>query len=364
MYTHLCAALLALSAWAAWRFFESGRTLPAAGLALAWAALAMTRSMFPMAFLLLLAGALVALNRFGLKRPPSFWLNVLLLVPAALNGLWCMKNQSKFGEFSASSWMGMSMAKVIYIAYPREDIQERGGKLLQRTPFSSPYDYLDLVPPIDQDGVGIPALDDLLKPSSGANNYNCRPILLASQRYKRESVAFILGDPWPLRRSMALGWWYYFFAPGDYWTLEPNRSAIRPYQDLYAKLVYLSFRHDPMNPFDPGTAALKASLTREEKIHALMNVSWTMAASFLAVAAWFPLFARRALRSGDPRRKAQGALALYVAFVVLYMAIAGNALEVGENHRFRFMVEPLCWIALAHLASEARKRFRGKESNP
>ena len=48
--------------------------------------------------------------------------------------------------------------------------------------------------------------------------------------------------------------------------------------------------------------------------------------------------------------------ALYLLLTVLWVAAAGNWLELGENDRFRFMTEPLALALLGWLLAGARPR--------
>jgi hypothetical protein len=359
LYTHVCGALLTLSAWAAWRFFLTGSRRSAAALALWWTILGLTRSLFHCYFLMLLAVALLALARLakGRRIPPGS--AALLLLPALAAGAWNAKNLYLFGEFSNSTWLGMSVAKMIYVSYPRAEIMERGRGILKQVPFSHAKEYIKFFPDLEK--TGSLALDKIHKESFQESNYNSLLILRACQAYRRENWPFIRDHPAPLLRGLALSWRLYFFAPGGYWALEPNRLFIETYHDRFVRLFYWCFRADLLDPFQGPDKELKTSWKPSETSHALLNISLAVVASFLAILLWCPLFAWRVRRDPDPRRRAQGALLLYLALIVLFVAVVGNALEVGENHRFRFMTEPLCWLALAHCLSATGRRFFPKE---
>jgi hypothetical protein len=46
-------------------------------------------------------------------------------------------------------------------------------------------------------------------------------------------------------------------------------------------------------------------------------------------------------------------------FNMLWVVVVGNALELGENNRFRFVVDPLCVALLGRLITEGLDRLRG-----
>lgn len=63
------------------------------------------------------------------------------------------------------------------------------------------------------------------------------------------------------------------------------------------------------------------------------------------------------------RERVTSATLLYCALTIVFVAVVGNSLEVGENNRFRFLSEPLTWVlvtlvvdrALASLGRGARR---------
>jgi hypothetical protein len=55
--------------------------------------------------------------------------------------------------------------------------------------------------------------------------------------------------------------------------------------------------------------------------------------------------------------RAAAAVVLAMAATVLWVAIVGNAVELGENNRFRFMTEPYLWNLLGLGAEFGRRRM-------
>jgi hypothetical protein len=49
---------------------------------------------------------------------------------------------------------------------------------------------------------------------------------------------------------------------------------------------------------------------------------------------------------------------LFIAGTIAFVACAGNFLEIGENNRFRAMLEPISWVSLVWAASHAIARVR------
>ena len=47
----------------------------------------------------------------------------------------------------------------------------------------------------------------------------------------------------------------------------------------------------------------------------------------------------------------------YVLFVMVYVHALGTLVELGENYRYRFAVEPLLAVAIAVLATDGVRRL-------
>ncbi len=106
-YTYPIAVIMGLAALAFARFASRGRTIDAALLFSLLAAAALTRSIFHLAWLLLAVGFVVLVHPGSRRR-----LVGIALLPVLLASAVYAKNWVHFGSFSASSWVGMSLAKL------------------------------------------------------------------------------------------------------------------------------------------------------------------------------------------------------------------------------------------------------------
>jgi hypothetical protein len=52
----------------------------------------------------------------------------------------------------------------------------------------------------------------------------------------------------------------------------------------------------------------------------------------------------------------------YMLFVMLYVHALGTLVELGENYRYRFVVEPLLAVAIAVLATDGMRRLAARWS--
>ena len=81
--------------------------------------------------------------------------------------------------------------------------------------------------------------------------------------------------------------------------------------------------------------------------------------TFIAVLAAFVAGFRWFRRGPTAIRVAVAAIGGLILFTFLF----GNAFEVGENQRFRFLIEPLVWVVIGLLADRTiRRHWSGQRS--
>lgn len=315
------------------------------------AAIALTRSMFHLVWCVLCAVLVLVASGPGERlRTLS-----LAAAPLALVALLYAKNAALFGEFASSSWMGMSLAKhTLYrmSETDREALLDRGvlSPLARIRPFSPldayPARYTDIeIPPV-------PVLE-LREKASGKPNYNHLAYVAISRQYLRDALAAIGQRPDVYARHVRLAFWLFAQPASQYMFLSGNRSRIAEWEAIYDRWV--------LGATGPG---FTAGREREELfwpafLRRNAAYGWMTLAAFGV--AWGLLAGVRGLTTrgaGSP----SGACLLFLSANVLYVAVAGNLLELGENHRFRFIVDPLVVALIGTLAAgTARCVLRGAE---
>ena len=70
---------------------------------------------------------------------------------------------------------------------------------------------------------------------------------------------------------------------------------------------------------------------------------------------------RRAVLS-LPRNPVVGIMAGFLLWNVLWIVVVGNAVELGENNRFRFVADPLCLALVGIFVDDRVRRLRRSES--
>jgi hypothetical protein len=89
------------------------------------------------------------------------------------------------------------------------------------------------------------------------------------------------------------------------------------------------------------------------------DLRWKMSVTMLlAEVTTLALGARALVRARRRDRSARTLVTVFIGFTVLWVVAAGNAFELQENHRFRFMIDPLMFAMLAVGIEKAVRRHR------
>lgn len=328
-YDYPVLAALIWSALLLHRFLARGSTAALAGCCALLAALVLTRSLFHLAYLLAAVAGLTAVSGPARGRVLR-WGGAAILVA----GTWYLHTWLLFGSFSASSWFGMSVAKMVVrtaTAEERAALAEASPetRILGQMPFRPLPEYAAIVPlPAP---TGIPLLDRLEK-RPGIVNYHHLGYVAVAERFRRAAAWAILHRPGLYLRGLGTAWRLYFRSPADERLLEPNASVIEPVERWYRLACGQLRRMTVRDQVGPGEFA------------------WLLLAAWLGGIA---SGARYLLREGG--RSPRGAAVAFMLATILYVAAAGNSLDLGENNRFGLLVLPfvLCLLALATVRGAA-----------
>lgn len=318
-YTYPLTVLLLLAALCWQRFAARGRHLDALLLCVGAAMLALTWSLFHLIWLLGLVLTLALLRR-------QDWRKVLTAaaIPLLVVTLWYGKNFVQFGQFTGSTWFGMNFSRMANAAVTRPERQvlyDRGAisAVSFIRPFRTPDKYCGTVPLPPP--TGIPVLDQEMKPS-GVPNFNNSLFIALSRQYGRDAFKIVAAYPTAYPRSL----------------VESYRRYFRP-SSVYSYL--------------DGNAAHIGALVRAQR---LLNAGWLLALGYVvAFIVGIAMLFRRSLLG------AHRLPLLFLWFNIVWVTIAANAIEVGENNRFRFVADPLVLAFLVAVAvALARRLPKGK----
>jgi hypothetical protein len=272
--------------------------------------IALTRSLFHLVWVVGSIGMVAFLR----PRPGPRRAIIVFVVPLILIGAWYAKNQVVFGFFGSSSWLGLSLAKT---ATAKLDSADR--EALVSTGELSPFSLVEPFSPLERyeaaAGVRYPdsdveALGQRLK-SSGYPNFNHRGFIDVSARCRDDALATLRLRPAVYRRSVATAVRRFF-------------SSAVAYPPFLENLVVMA------------------------PVYRLGEMTWSrpiaLAVVFFGVLLISMILMLRDFRQG---RRAEGVVRLWVIWTLLWVFVVGSLVEVGENHRFRFLVTPLVWLTLA-----------------
>ena len=254
------------------------------------------------------------------------------------------KNAAITGQFATSSWLGMSVAKLTTMQLPpaeRVALVEAGklSPVALRPPFSPPSDYPALLAATPV--TGIPVLDRVTE-STGGVNFNHASYASISRQYLEDALAVVREQPRVYLASMGRSYLMYFRPSADYPFLEPNRTRIAPLVRVYNFAIAGQPRY---------TRAPQFELRGHGEIGYLIIAGLALCVVSGGAAA------ARCIRG---RRKPADAAIVFIWLNVLYVTLLGNALEIDENQRFRFLINPLLVVVLAVIAARWIRTREGR----
>jgi hypothetical protein len=322
-YTCVVAFLLVLSALALSKFLESSSIWWGLGFAILLACLCLTWAIFHLLWMVL-AIALAAVFYRDRRR-----LVLVSLVPILIVAGWYAKNGLLFGNFGASSWVGMNLSHVTFLSpltpqSARDELVQQG--LL--TPYQvtdafrpiNNYDDLLPVPPPR----GIPVLDERLK-STDAINYNHPFYIALSNRMAGEAVNFIKAHPGLYLASVKQGLSIYFHSSSDY-LLFKERPTLK-LESWWDRIFYgqmQTYNGDFKNRWKDNPA----------------YVGWLLVIAYGAAL----LYGFKIVFTRDHYPPEIKGVVAFMIFTILYFTVMANFLDLGENNRFRFALDPLVLV--------------------
>jgi hypothetical protein len=332
-YSYPLAAILCLAGLVLHRYMASGR--PATGMLffglLAFAVL--MRSMFHLIYLVGFVLLVLYFRRYE-------WRRVLLaaLIPLAVVVLLYAKNAVLFGTFGSSSWFGMSLAKMTTFKIPadeRERLVEEGriSKISLIRPFRDITEYERYVPLPEK--TGVPVLDEERKSSGHPkfnSNYNNLIFIDVADHYRRDALVVLRAYPGAYLKTVVASLSIFFFPTSDYSFLEGNLSHIRSLNAFYNRVVYGQFLVTGPRGWRDQTYT---DWRRVERVGFFLVAGFVV---FLVC-----LLRRIRTSSSDPPVKTT---LIFIYFTVLYVIVVSSLVEIGENNRFRFIIDPLFLVGL------------------
>lgn len=349
MYSFPAAVLLTVSALALYRYLQTLETRWCVTFFGILAVLLLTRSLFHIAWMVLVAALLTAVlwNR---RRQVM----LAAVLPILVVAFWYGKNYYYFGVFSSSTWMGLGLSNISTLVVTREELEPlvEDGRL---TPFAlvSRYQNMDMLFTAQQlPPTGIPVLDEVRK-ANGFYNFNSQQLIAINKYYTHDAITVIRTYPFSYVVGLVISN-RLFFSPSNMnlYFSDGNRASVKPMERIFNPLLY-------------GVGA-EPQFTRQPHFGFANGGSLEVNTSVMLIAAWILVLgygyvqARQGLMSGNPDQRPRAVVIGFIVMTALYLYAVGTALELAENYRYRFLIEPLFFVlsatAITSLVRTVRRR--------
>jgi hypothetical protein len=332
-------------------------------------ALVLTRTLYhPIWLVVVLPLALV-----GSRQLPH-WRGAVAVAIVALGlvGLLVMKNIVLFGVPGLSSWAGLDAADVTVKQLPATEL----ARLTADGTLSSLWDLSPGTPAPAQSAFapwskyrryfphcrptyrGVPILDEE-KTQSGLPNFNYQCYLEVASAFMHDDLAALGSDPLSYI-SGQFDSWQRSMAPASIYPFlheTGNGSDVAAYDTWYRRIVLLEM------PFPRLVHSPSGDLGAQYYDHmgSFPQIDFTIIIAGLVIVV-------RGIGSLR-RRSSRGPVAIFdvfAAFTVAWTFVVGNALDFGENNRFRFAVEPLMLLllglAIERVVRRLARQYRERSS--
>jgi hypothetical protein len=332
-YTCFVSFFLLLSVFFLIRLTESGRWLNAFGIFLPLAFLCLTRSVYHIVWLFVIAASLIFYFR---RRSVLNKLIIASLTSIVLVGTWYVKNKFLFDRLTTSTWVGMNMARNVFHDNEIKD----SSRIEAYEPFSRISVYRKFLDPQFENKFKGLNDRDLLREMKNDSFINETEVsyIPVSELYQKASIDFIRNHPNAYAKNVFQSS-ILFFTPGTLYSLAlENAEKIKYYDLLY------SFN---LTVFAKNKQERRILLT----ISALPKLILYLFVFFIFIRIYLQS------RSITPWN-------LFIMITLGYVFGVSSFFEHYENMRFRFETEPLFLILAAQVFSRLFSRFQIRRTAP
>jgi hypothetical protein len=263
------------------------------------------------------------------------------IAPVLVVNLLYFKNYVQVGSFSGSSWLGMNLAKRWPLSQREMTALYRDGHLpatWHRRPFRPPselrhYGYF-------RERAGIhPAVDAPYK-INGEPNFNHRDYARISQELLRGDLYLIRNYPERYLQRVLTSF-LLFLQPGPnsvHFLVDYDFSRVHRLRDTITRVVFLG-------------GAIQRPIQMLEPPPNLWLIGFP---------ALFLYGIVRTLRKRSPGDEAMKPVFAYMMVTILWVSLTTNLIEIGENDRMRWEIEPLLVVVLGCAVSSAVATIRNR----
>ena len=335
-YTYPVVAMLCFSAFFLHLYISEQRALYGLIFFLIISCIILTRSLYHVIWFIAVL-SLVLYHNKAMRRQ----IVIISLFPLFLIMLWYGKNLILFDSFSSSFWLGMSMSKMTTMQLDNNvKLNEIQNGLLSELsllpPFKGLWEYRDKVYLPNDYTTGIQALDEE-QYITGGNNLNNILYIGLSKTYMKDALHVIKIRPGVYAKSILNSFKLFFYPASDWFSASSsNRSIIYNYETMYNLIVLMQV-----------SAISNANMPREYNnveysLHGF-NMAYLIVIKFIT-ALVFGLYLLTKLHGNKQIRNDYTSTVLYLFITIVYVSFFSSILDIGENQRFRYNIEPFLVI--------------------
>jgi hypothetical protein len=332
-YTCFVSFFLLVSVYYLIRLTESDGWLNAFGIFFPLVLLCLTRSVYHIVWLIIIAATLI----FYFRRKAV--LNKLILVSISsivLVGCWYVKNKILFDKLTVSTWVGMNIARNVF----HDNEVKDSTRIDAYEPFSRISIYRKFLDPEFENKYKGLNDRDLLQETKNDSFINETEVsyIPVSDLYQKASIDFIRNHPGAYAKNVFQSS-ILFFTPGTLYSLALENEGRIKYYDLLYSFNLTIFARDK----------------RERRILLTIAALPKLILYFFV----FFIFIRNCLQS-----RSVTPWNLFIIITIAFIFGISSFFEHYENMRFRFEIEPLFLILAAQAFSRLFSRFQIRRHAP
>ena len=307
---------------------------------------ALTRSLYHPAWALVI----VVFGLWLMRRRINWKSSVLVLsIPVIFMGSWMAKNEVMFGHTTMSSWFGMNLQRAVIPVLPKDDLDEMFAKgQISDIAMIGPFGKYELYENVFEDCVPTRSHRSLAEPMRTTDqwspNFNYECFLPLYDQAGKDAIAVIKEHPeawlegrlWSLRTTIAVS-----PIPSE------SKSEVMTGLDRVFSIARLDFG---------GVLSTKGWGTPiYGQLEAHADFGLMLIPMYLTIG-WIGLWQiLQRLR----RKQLSGASTIYVvgSFTVAFTVIVGAIAELGEQSRFRTMIDPIVTVMFLALVIPVVQRW-------
>ena len=338
LYTLNAGFLAVLSAWVVMRFSETRKNGYIYLLTFVINIIILYRSSF---HIIIIPALICFIYIFMSKSGKTLLICVLI---SFISFGWCAKNYFLYGFFGTSSWYGLNIYKFITTDFN----QELRKKVLSSVSIPKAVSENNHFYTSDLSKYAVYGFNKKTEYDSlNENNFHNINIPEISKIHSEAAFKIIKILPFHYLKNAAKSFAVFNQPSFTYGDLNSNKSKIKAFIEIYCKTFF----------FD--NYLMKKIFNSD--VYLLMGILSIIAALVALLEIIF--FAMKESFGFKKDFKKRGLILSYMLFIIIYYTLISCLFEIGENNRFKFLVEPLIYIIVFYAIEKFIERQSVKKWN-